>query len=385
MTNRICIVAAKRTPQGRFLGGLAEYPAVSLAERAARPLLEQIPPERIDLVIVGNVLSAGQGMNLARQVALELGLPLHVPAYTVTMMCASGMKAVALGAEAILAGQADVVLAGGAESMSRAPYLLDRARTGYRFGDGMLVDSVLRDGLVDNRIKMHMAITAERLAKQCGITREAQDAFALRSHRRYFEAVAAGRFEGEIAPVNKVDRDEHPRTDSSLEKLASLKPTFDPQGTITAANSSGINDGAAMLVLCSEETAQRHGWEPLCILTCWAAVGCDPEIMGLGPVHATRRLCERFGRRLEDFDTIELNEAFAAQALACLQAWNLPGDDRVNPDGGAIAIGHPIGASGARLMVHLAHRIRRGETRCGLATLCVGGGMGMAAAVEQYR
>jgi acetyl-CoA C-acetyltransferase len=385
MSDRICIVAAKRTPQGRFLGGLAEYSAVTLAHRAAQPLLEQVPPEKIDLVIVGNVISAGQGMNLARQVALELGLPLCTPAFSVNMMCASGMKAVALGAEAILAGEAEVVLAGGTESMSRAPYLLDRARSGYRLGDGALVDTILRDGLVDNRLRKHMALTAEQLAKQCGITREAQDAFALRSHRRYFEALAAGRYDDEIVPVDKVSRDEHPRADSSLEKLASLKPSFDPQGTITAANSSGVNDGASMLVLCREETARRHGWEPLCALTSWAAVGCEPEMMGLGPVHATQKLCERSGRCLDDFDTIELNEAFAAQALSCIQGWNLSDDDRVNPDGGAIAIGHPIGASAARLIVHLAHRIRRNETRYGLATLCVGGGMGMAVALEQCR
>jgi acetyl-CoA C-acetyltransferase len=385
MNDRICIVAARRTPQGRFLGGLADYPAVILAQRAAHPLLEQIPPERIDLAIVGNVLSAGQGMNIARQMALALGLPPHVPAYTVNMMCASGMKAATLGAEAILAGQAEVVLAGGTESMSRAPYLLDRARTGYQFGDGKLVDTLLRDGLIDNRIEKHMAVTAEQLAKQCGIEREAQDAFALRSHRRYFEALEAGRYEGEIVSVDKVQRDEHPRADSRPEKLASLKPSFDPQGTITAANSSGLNDGAAMMVLCREETARKHGWQPLCVMTCWASCGCAPELMGLGPIHATQRLCERFGHRLEDFDTIELNEAFAAQALACLQAWNLPNEDRVNPDGGAIAVGHPLSASGARLIVHLAHRIRRGETRRGLATLCVGGGMGIAAVVEKYR
>ncbi len=382
MNDRICIVAAKRTPQGRFLGTLAKYSAVNLAERAARPLLNRVRPEQIDLVIVGNILSAGQGMNVSRQVALELGLPLQVPAYTVNMMCASGMQAVALAAQAILTGQAEVVLAGGTESMSNAPYLLDRARTGYRLGDGKLVDSVLRDGLVDNRIGEHMAITAERVAKQCGITREAQDAFALSSHRRYFEALAAGRYADEIVPVDKVDRDEHPRSDTSAEKLASLKPTFDPQGTITAANASGINDGAAMLILCREETARKHGWQPLCTLSSWAAVGCDPQSMSLGPVHATQKLCERAGCKLEDFDTIELNEAFAAQSLVYLHAWNRQADERVNPDGGAIALGHPIGASGARLIVHLALRIRRGETRRGLATLCVGGGMGMAMALE---
>ena len=382
MSDRIVVVAAKRTPQGRFLGALAKYSAVELAQRAARPLLEQVRPEQIDLVVLGNVLSAGLGMNIARQAALGLGLPICVPAYTVNMMCASGMQAVALAAQAIVAGEANVVLAGGAESMSNAPYLLDRARTGYRLGDGRLVDCVLRDGLVDNRLNQHMALTAERLARECNISRAAQDAFALASHRRYFEALAAGRYADEIAPVDAVDRDEHPRSDASLEKLASLQPAFDPQGTITAANASGVNDGAAMLVLCREEHARQCGWRPLCALTSWASVGCEPEKMGLGPVHAAKRLCERSGCQLGQFDTIELNEAFAAQSLACLQSWNQPADERVNPDGGAIALGHPIGASGARLIVHLAQRIRRGETRRGLAALCVGGGMGMAVAVE---
>ena len=225
--------------------------------------------------------------------------------------------------------------------------------------------------------------TAERLAQQYEITRQAQDAFALSSHRRYFEALAAGRYAKEIVPVDKVERDEHPRSDTTAEKLASLKTMFDPQGTITAANSSGINDGAAMLILSREKIAHKHGWQPLCVLSSWAAVGCDPQIMGLGPVHAAQKLCERSGCRLEDFDTIELNEAFAAQALACLKVWKRQADERVNPDGGAIAIGHPIGASGARLIVHLAYRIQRGETRRGLATLCIGGGMGMALALQR--
>jgi acetyl-CoA C-acetyltransferase len=230
-----------------------------------------------------------------------------------------------------------------------------------------------------------MALTAERLARQCGITRQAQDEFALRSHRRYFDALAAGRFSDEIEPVGKVDRDEHPRQDTSPEKLASLKPSFDPQGTITAGNSSGINDGAAMVMLCAEETASRNGWKPLCALRSWAAVGCDPAAMGLGPVHATRKLCAQSGQKLGDFDVIEINEAFAAQTLACVKEFGLSANDPVNPNGGAIALGHPIGASGARLIVHLAHRIRRGESRRALATLCVGGGMGMAVVLEQIR
>jgi len=382
MKHRICIVAAKRTPQGRLLGGLADHPAVELAQRAAAPLLSQVAPERIDAVILGNILSAGQGMNIARQLGLALALPQHVPAFTVNMMCASGMKAVALGAESILTDQSDVVLVGGTESMSRAPYLLDRARTGYRLGDGKLIDSMLCDGLVDQRIGQHMALTAERLARQFAIGRAEQDAFALASHRRYFEALAAGRFVDEITPVEKVDRDEHPRADASLEKLAALKPLFDPQGTVTAGNASGVNDGAAMLIACREQTARKNGWTPLCLLTAWAEVGCDPNTMGLGPVHAVKKLCERSGLAMADFDAIELNEAFAAQSLACMREMNLMGDARVNPDGGAIALGHPIAASGARLIGHLAHRIRRGEIRRGLAALCVGGGQGMAVALE---
>lgn len=384
MTDHVCVVEAKRTPQGRFLGGLAEHSAVDLACLAAGPMLKQVSANLIDLVVVGNVLSAGQGMNIARQVALELGLPLQTPAYTVNMMCASGMQAVALGAKAILAGEADVVLAGGAESMSNAPYLLDRARKGYRLGDGALVDCLLRDGLVDNRLNEHMAVTAERLAQQYGITRQEQDAFALRSHLHYFEALEAGRYAEEIVPIEQVQRDEHPRSDTTAQKLASLKTMFNLQGTITAGNSSGINDGAAMVILCREKTANQHGWRPLCVLPSWAAIGCDPKIMGLGPVHAVQRLCEQSGYDLKDFDTIELNEAFAAQSLACLRVWNRQADDHINPDGGAIAVGHPIGASGARLIVHLAHRIQREETRRGLATLCVGGGMGMALVLERW-
>lgn len=381
MKDRVCIIAAKRTPQGRFMGALAEYGAVALAGHAARPLLETVPPDQVNLVIVGNILSAGQGMNIARQVGLNLSIPESAPAYTVNMMCASGMQAISLAAQAIIAGEADVVLAGGTESMSNAPYLLDRARAGYKLGDGKLIDAILRDGLVDNRLNEHMAVTVERLAASMAITRQAQDEFALRSHRRYFDALAAGRFADEMAPVGKVDRDEHPRADCTLEKLASLKPTFSAQGTVTAGNASGINDGAAMAILCSEETARRRGWKPLCLLASWASVGCDPRAMGLGPVHATRKLCERAGCGLGDFDAIEINEAFAAQSLACMRELKLESDARVNPNGGAIALGHPIAASGARLIVHLAHRIRRGETQRGLASLCVGGGMGAAIAL----
>lgn len=389
MAGRVCIVAARRTPQGRFLGALAKRSAVALAVHAGGAALEGIDAGVVDLVVLGNVVAAGQGMNIARQVALELGLPVHVPAYTVNMMCASGMQAVALAAQAVLGGEARAVLCGGTESMSNAPYLLARAREGYKLGDGKLVDALLRDGLVDTSIGEHMALTAECLARQYGVSREEQDGFALRSHRLYFEALAAGHYSDELAPMDGLDRDEHARPDTSLEKLASLKPAFDPEGTITAGNASGINDGAALMLVCEEGTAAQRGWQPLATLVGWAATGCEPRLMGLGPVHATRKLCQRLECDLAAFDTIEINEAFAAQTLACLREWRLDADAPrgeargrgVNPDGGAIAVGHPIGTSGARLLVHLAHRIARGSTRRALATLCVGGGMGMAAAL----
>jgi acetyl-CoA C-acetyltransferase len=380
----VWIVAARRTAQGRFMGSLAKRSAVELGVAAGRAALGggSVAPQDIDQVIVGNVLGAGAGMNVARQVALGLGLPVAVPAFTVNMMCASGMQAVALAAQAIVAGQANVVLCGGAESMSRAPYLLERARGGYKLGDGVLVDSLLRDGLVDAFSGEHMGLTAERLAEQYAIGRAEQDAFAAESQRRHAAATAGGRFADEITPVDGLGHDEHARADATAETLAGLKPAFRPDGTVTAGNASGINDGAAMLVVCDGRTARSRGWRPLARLTGSAVVGCEPARMGLGPVHATRRLVEKTGTSADAFDAVELNEAFAAQALACLRELKLD-PARVNPDGGAIAIGHPIGASGARLLVHLAHRVARGEVRRGLATLCVGGGMGAAVAVEK--
>jgi acetyl-CoA C-acetyltransferase len=381
MPTSVCVISARRTPFGRFTGALARRSAVELAVHAGRAALAPARPEEVDLVVLGNVLGAGLGMNVARQVGVGLGLPAAVPAFTVNMMCASGLKAVALGAQAVLSGEARVVLCGGVESMSNAPYLLDRARAGYRIGDGVLVDSLLRDGLVDAFSHQHMALLADRLARRLGVSRQEQDAFALRSHRRYFEALAAGRYAAEIAPTPDLDHDEHPRADTSVERLAALKPSFDPAGAITAGNASGLNDGAALLLLCSEETARERGWKPLARLRAWAAVGCEPELMGLGPVHAARKLCDHEGLRLADFDTVEINEAFAAQTLSCVRELGLD-LERLNPDGGAIALGHPLGASGARLAAHLAHRIAGGHSRRALATLCVGGGMGIAMAME---
>jgi len=383
MSREVYIIAARRTPQGRFLGALAGRSAADLAVEAGKAAIEDIDVGLIDWVILGNVVAAGQGMNVARQVGLRLGLPETVPAYTVNMMCASGMQTVALAAQAIQAGQARAVLCGGTESMSNAPFLLERARLGYRLGDGQVVDAVLRDGLVDPLSKEHMGLSAERLGRDYGVSRQEQDAFALRSHRRHFQALERGLFRAEIVATKNLDRDEHPRADTSAEKLAALKPVFDPAGAVTAGNSSGMSDGAAMLLVCDAETARRHGRKPLAIIQGWAAVGCDPARMGLGPAHATRKLCAERGYAVGDFDTVEINEAFAAQVLACLKELDLEAGDRVNPDGGAIAVGHPIGASGARLVVHLAQRIEGGQTERGLAALCVGGGMGMAVALER--
>jgi acetyl-CoA C-acetyltransferase len=370
----IWIVAARRTPQGRLLGRLSRHTAVDLAVAAGAAALEGIDPGRVDQVIVGNVLGAGSGMNVARQVGIRLGVPVETPAFTVNQMCASGMQAVILAAQAIVAGQARLVLSGGTESMSNAPYLLPRARAGYRLGDGVLVDSLLHDGLVDAFSGRHMAITAEALAERFSISRDEQDAFAARSQARYGAAQAAGRFQAEIVAVGGLDADEHPRPDTTAGKLAALEPSFVPTGTVTAGNASGVNDGAAMLVVCSAEAGRACGLEPLAILGATATVGCDPAAMGLGPVHAVRRL----GAAAAACDVVELNEAFAAQAIACIRELGLD-EHLVNPDGGAIALGHPIGATGARLLVHLAHR----RPRCGLATLCVGGGMGCAVLVEQ--
>jgi acetyl-CoA C-acetyltransferase len=359
------------------MGALAKRSAVDLAVTAGKAVLEGIDPERIDRVIVGNVIGAGLGMNVARQIALELGIPFERPAMSVNMMCASGMQTVISAMQSILVGEAEVVLCGGTESMSAAPHLLPRARSGYRLGDGVLVDSLLRDGLVDPWVEEHMGLSAERIAEHYGIDRAAQDAFALASHQKTVRAHDEGRYDAELVGMAELDRDEHPRPDATLEKLASLRAAFKPDGTVTAGNASGINDGAAMLVVCDRSVAAERGWEPLAGLGPYATVGCDPRWMGLGPVHAIRRLCDRAQLTLDAFDLIEINEAFAAQALACLKELSLE-PEQVNRDGGAIALGHPIGASGARLIVHLAHQVAQGRAGRALAALCVGGGMGAA-------
>jgi acetyl-CoA C-acetyltransferase len=380
--NRIVIVAAKRTPQGRFLGSLAKLSATDLGVTAGRAVLQQVNPEDIDQVIIGNVLSAGNGMNIARQIGVGLGIPIDRYAYSVNMMCASGMQAIALACQAITANEADVVLCGGTESMSQAPYLLDRARGGYKLGDGKLIDIILRDGLVDTFSGDHMGLSAEVLAEEFKISRKEQDEFAASSQQKFGRAQAAEKYHDEIVPMDELGHDEHPRPETTTEKLATLKPAFNRDGTVTAGNASGINDGATMLVVCKESVAKEKGLTPLATISSWCATGCEPSHMGLGPVHATQKLCKKTGLTVDAFDTVELNEAFASQTLACMKQLNLK-PDRVNPDGGAIALGHPIGASGARIVAHLAHRVARGETQKGLATLCVGGGMGSAMVVEQ--
>ena len=378
-TQRICIVAAKRTPQGRFLGALGKYSALQLGAAAARAALAEIKPESIDLAIVGHCLAPEY--NIARQLVRELGVPITSPAYTVNMACASGMKAVLLAADAIRLGQASVVLAGGTESMSNAPHLMERARTGTKFGHLEIRDTLL-DGLADLQNNEAMGVTAERLAEQYNVTRGEQDAYAFRSHQRAVAAQDAGFFDSEISALPELDRDEQPRRDSTVEKLSTLKPAFKLNGTVTPGNASSINDGAAMLVLCHEQTAAQRGWQPLAYLRASAQIGCDPGIMGIGPVPATEKLCAQEKIALSDFDTIEINEAFAAQALACARGLNLAADDpRFNQHGSGISLGHPIGATGSRLLVHLAHWTARGHSRLSLASVCVGGGQGVAVAV----
>jgi acetyl-CoA C-acetyltransferase len=381
--DRICIVAAKRTPQGRFLGGLKKYSAIELAIFAAKEALKKVDVNDIDQVILGNVIMAGQGMNPARQIAVGAGIPIDKPAFTVNMMCASGMQAVILAAQAIKTGAADAILCGGTESMSNAPFLLDKVREGYKLGDGVLIDTILRDGLIDSFEKEHMGMTAERIAEKYKITRKEQDEFALLSKDRYFKALKKGIYDDELVKVGDLINDEHPRVDTTIEKLCALKPAFSINGTVTAGNSSGINDGASMLVVCNEDFASMRGLDVMAVLSSNASIGCDWRFMGLGPVYATRRLCKENNLKVDDFDTIELNEAFASQSLACIRELEID-MDKVNPDGGALALGHPIGASGARIIVHLALRIKHGRGKKALASLCVGGGMGSSIALENF-
>ncbi|GHF75920.1 acetyl-CoA C-acetyltransferase [Deinococcus ficus] len=385
---KLVILAAKRTPIGSFLGSLKDVSAAQLGVTAARAVLDGVNGDDIADVIVGNVLQAGQGMNVARQVAIGAGMAHHVPGLTVNRVCGSGLQAVVSAAQGIRAGDGQVYLAGGTESMSRAPYLLPRAREGYRLGHAQALDSILSDGLTDVFADYHMGITAENVAEAWNLTREEQDAFALESQTRAAAALDAGHFADELVPVEVpgrkgttiFERDEYPRA-TTLEALAKLKPAFKKDGTVTAGNASGINDGAAMLLVASEEYAQAHGLPVLAEIASYAAIGVDPAVMGIGPAKAVPIALDRAGLGVADVDLFELNEAFAAQSLAVVR--DLKADPaRVNVTGGAVALGHPIGASGARVLVTLVHQLRRMGKETGVASLCIGGGMGIAMVVR---
>ena len=389
----VVIVAARRTAIGAFQGSLSRIPAAELGATVIRSLLADsgLAGEQVDEVILGQVLTAGAGQNPARQAALKAGLPHTVPAMTLNKVCGSGLKAVILGAQAIRCGDAEVVIAGGQENMSLSPFVLPGARTGLRIGHGKLVDSMIEDGLWDAFNQYHMGITAENLAEQYGITRCEQDAFAARSQQRACAAIEAGRFAGEIVPVEIPQRygdtvifqqDEQPRAGTTADGLATLRPAFKGDGSVTAGNASTLNDGAAAVLLMSAAKADALGLPVLARIAAHASAGVDPAIMGIGPVFATCRALEKAGWSLEQLDLVEANEAFAAQALAVGRelGWD---SGKVNVNGGAIALGHPIGASGCRILVSLLHEMRRREARKGLATLCIGGGQGVALAVAR--
>lgn len=394
----VVIIGAKRTAIGSFGGAFKDVSAVELGSVAAKAAMAQagVSPEDIDEAIVGCILQAGLGQGVGRQVAVKAGIPVEKPAYAVNKLCGSGMKAVVLGAQAIMLGDAEVVLAGGVENMSQAPYLVPSARYGARMGDAQLVDSMIKDGLTDVFNSYHMGITAENLADEWSITREQMDEFAASSQQKCEAAMGSGRFKDEIAPVVipqrkgepiVVDTDEFPRKGVTADALAKLKPAFKQDGKVTAANSSGINDGAAFLVLTSADYAKSHGLKVLVRLVSYGSAGVDPKVMGFGPVPAIGKALGKSGWSLKEVELVELNEAFAAQSIAVMKGLDkeFGGVDSaiVNVNGGAIALGHPVGASGARIIVTLIHEMEKRGIRKGLASLCIGGGMGIAVLIER--
>ena len=396
---KVYIIAAKRSAIGSFTGALSTVTAPALGAAVARDVLEiaGVPANRLDEVIVGNILPAGCGQGVARQVAILAGVPVEVPAWGISMACGSGMKAVMTAAANIASGTGDLYLAGGTESMSLAPYLLPGARQGLRMGNKEIVDHMVYDALTDAFENIHMGITAENIAKRFGITREEQDAFAIASQEKAIRAVDEGAFRAEITSITiknrkeeiVVDTDEYPNRKTSLEKLSSLKPAFLPGGTVTAGNASGINDGAAFLLLASERAVKEFSLTPLAELIAWGQGGVEPSVMGLGPVPAVRAALKMASLPLSDMQRIELNEAFAAQSLGVLKLLSEEhGVDResllsrTNKNGGAIALGHPVGASGARIVLHLLHVLRANQARRGIASICIGGGLGGAMLVE---
>jgi len=389
----VVIVSAVRTPVSSFNGALATIPAVELGAIVIKEAINRagITPGQVDEVIMGNVLSSALGQNPARQASVKAGLPLEVPAWTVSKVCGSGLKAVVCAAQAILAGDADIIVAGGMESMSLASYALPKARNGYRMGNDVIIDTMVHDGLTDAFHNIHMGITAENIAEQYGFSREEQDNYAVSSQNRTEVAIKTGKFEEEIVSVTipqrkgdpiVVDQDEFPRFGATYQALAKLRPAFKKDGTVTAGNASGINDGAAAVLVMSKAKAESLGLTPLATITSWASAGVDPLIMGTGPIPATRKALEKAHLTIADLDVVEANEAFAAQALSVAKELKLD-MQKTNINGGAIALGHPVGASGARILVTLLHEMKRQTAHRGLATLCIGGGQGIAMIVER--
>jgi acetyl-CoA C-acetyltransferase len=389
----IVITSAVRTPIGKLGGTLAGISAAELASICIRESLTRsgVSPEEVDEVLIGNVLQAGQGQNPARQAAIKAGIPVEVPSTTINKVCGSGLKSVTVGAQAIRCDDANIIVAGGTENMSRAPYLLKDARFGYRLGHGELIDSMITDGLSCAMCDVHMGTTAENIAKKYNIARSAQDEFAALSQRRAVEAIQKGLFKREIIAVpipgrkgeiKNFDTDEYPRVETTIESLSKLKPAFDDAGSVTAGNASGINDGAAAVILMTEENAKKRNLKPLARIRAYASVGVDPSIMGMGPVGAVQKALKKGGLSINDIDLFELNEAFAVQSLAVLSELKL-NPEKVNVRGGAIALGHPIGASGTRVLVTLLHAMEDLGAKRGLAGLCIGGGQGIAMVVER--
>jgi acetyl-CoA C-acetyltransferase len=390
----VVIAEAVRTPIGCFGGALREVSAVELGGLVIEEVLKRakIRPEKVDEVIMGNVLQAGLGQNPARQAAIRANISQHIPSFTVNKVCGSGMKAVIAATQAIKAGDADIIVAGGMENMSEAPFILPHTRWGQRIGHAQVIDAVIQDGLWCSFGQTHMGITAENIADKFKISREEQDEFAAQSQQKAEEAITSGRFFDELVPVEipqkrgdplLFETDEFPRFGTTAEKLSKLKPAFRKDGSITAGNSSGINDGAAALLIMSADRAFKMGIEPLARISAYDYQGCEPELMGTGPIYAVRSAINKLRAKLgKEIELAELNEAFAAQSIACLKDLNLA-PDIVNVNGGAIALGHPIGCSGARILTTLVHEMRRREVRVGLAALCIGGGMGIATILEQ--
>ncbi|EHI55015.1 acetyl-CoA acetyltransferase [Johnsonella ignava ATCC 51276] len=390
---KVVIASAVRTPVGSFGGAFKTLTSVDLGVIAAKEAMKRakVTPDMVDEVLLGNVLQAGQGQNIARQISIGAGCPETVPALTVNKVCGSGLRTVSLAAQIILLGDADIILAGGTESMSNAPYLLPSNRWGARMGDGTVVDHMISEGLSDAFNKYHMGITAENVSEQFGITREMQDELAVTSQNRAEKAQKEGRFDDEIVPVEikdrkgnvtVIDKDEYIRYGQTVETAAKLRPAFKKDGTVTAGNASGINDGAACIVVMSEEKAKELGIEPLATIISYASAGVDPKIMGTGPIPASKKAMEKIGLTIDDIDLIEANEAFASQAYAVKNELGYD-FDKVNVNGGAIALGHPIGASGARILTTLLYEMKKRSAKRGLATLCIGGGMGTAVIVER--